>query len=242
MRRCFKKLTDVENLEYVKVANHWGETWPAWAHLPIMWHPFKSNDSRYNATASARHSSIDDDTSPRTEPGVWPGLYHEVLCQRLSTNLKGIVRRLTSFCPWEGWESVHRSGSSGISCQKCLRGLLPQGQSSSLHLHIPQIISQIHDQEVHDWPPEVRKPCCPRHCKGWHHRDEWMSVPHLRRQLIILLERWFDGILGALAARIFWEYQCEFWAKDSVGEISLPTKHFWSRLPPEYHNSSEIQK
>jgi hypothetical protein len=36
-------------------------------------------DTRYNATASARHSSIDEETVPKTELEVWPGLYQDVI-------------------------------------------------------------------------------------------------------------------------------------------------------------------
>ena len=41
---------------------------------------------RNKAAVSARHSSIDDDTSPKTESGVWPGLYQEVLLPEVSSN------------------------------------------------------------------------------------------------------------------------------------------------------------
>jgi hypothetical protein len=37
------------------------------------------NDVQYKATTSALISSNDEETSPRTDPGVWPGLYHDVL-------------------------------------------------------------------------------------------------------------------------------------------------------------------
>lgn len=36
-------------------------------------------DLRKRATVSALHSSIDDETSPSTDPGVCSGLYHDVL-------------------------------------------------------------------------------------------------------------------------------------------------------------------
>lgn len=36
-------------------------------------------ETRYRATASARHSSIEEDTAPITEPGVWPGLYQDLI-------------------------------------------------------------------------------------------------------------------------------------------------------------------
>lgn len=38
-----------------------------------------SMNSQKRATVSALHSSMDDETSPRTEEDVWPGLYHEAL-------------------------------------------------------------------------------------------------------------------------------------------------------------------
>jgi hypothetical protein len=36
-------------------------------------------DTRYSATDSARHSSIDEETVPKTELEVWPGLYQDVI-------------------------------------------------------------------------------------------------------------------------------------------------------------------
>lgn len=65
-------LAYVEYLKNVAVANH----------LVSCQNELVSSDVchlRYKATVSARHSSIDDDTSPSTDPGVCPGLYHEVL-------------------------------------------------------------------------------------------------------------------------------------------------------------------
>jgi hypothetical protein len=37
------------------------------------------DSSQNRATVSARHSSIEEDTSPSTEPGVCPGLYQDEL-------------------------------------------------------------------------------------------------------------------------------------------------------------------
>lgn len=106
-------------------------------------------------------------------------------------------------------------------------GLLPfQSQSSSLHLHIPRIISQIHGQGVHDWPPEVRKLCYPRHCKGQHLQDGWKSIPRLHRLLATLPdEGWSDGILGDFAARIFWRLRLTLPRK----ELTILKKYYRQR-------------
>ena len=49
-------------------------------------------DTRYNATASARHSSIDEETVPKTELEVWPGLYQDVILPCVKGLITYIVR------------------------------------------------------------------------------------------------------------------------------------------------------
>ena len=46
------------------------------------------------ATVSARHSSIDEETAPRTEPGVWPGLYQVFIFS--------LVRGLVTYANYQG--------------------------------------------------------------------------------------------------------------------------------------------
>jgi hypothetical protein len=61
-----QRSTHIEDLEDIEIADHCrSEVTPVLAQSP-RW----EFDSQYRATASARHSSIDEDTSPRTEPGV----------------------------------------------------------------------------------------------------------------------------------------------------------------------------
>ena len=83
-------------------------------------------NSRYKATVSARHSSMDDDTSPRTEPGVWPGLYHEVLriisdescnvstsCIYIFPPVRGFTICKQGQCKWASYNSTKKQTFSG---------------------------------------------------------------------------------------------------------------------------------
>jgi hypothetical protein len=50
------------------------------------------SDVQYKATTSALISSNDAETSPRTDPGVWPGPYHDVLKTGVSVRTRAKSR------------------------------------------------------------------------------------------------------------------------------------------------------
>ena len=155
---------------------------------------------QYKATVSARHSSIDEDTSPRTDPGVWPGLYQDVLSY--------IVNR------WQASVESHTyifSPVRGLMTWKCERFIVlkiipkipSQCRNSSSHQHPLRRVFPNHVQEVRDLPLVPQTLGCPRHRRVPYPLDEWRSIPHLLYPVSDVIK---NNLIrtGNFAAIIFW--------------------------------------